>query len=739
MKSPVRLFGFISIVCFIVGFILGLMGIKFDWYGLNAYPVITELELARFMWRTGQIDAAIGEYQRVIDLSPSLSKQAYQELTRLLSIEKSGTGWMTRYLAYGTWALPPLFYASGLVFSIFTFGVFLAYRLKRRPMYVILPFQDYSRLGIGENLSQDAADRLRELIWCTEHLESSSHFIAEELEVPSLGMIGEGGAIDSVALLDTALKFAGAPSEFSINRLVTSAQMWLDQPDFFIRGQILKTISGINLSIRIIDGKEHVLKKSWHIEIKESEGSLVTQVIDDVIFVLLFHLSDKLHTRSWQSLKYLLEGFEYFEIYQENPHQSEYLQAAQETMTKALLYDPTYMIAKYNFGLLCLQAGNYEEARGLFKEASETTSDANFRRLAQFNYGVALFHLSQVWAYKCALEVFNNLLETSDDESLNDLLHSTLALTYSRLGMYDSHEKATNFNMALTEADCILGNNRISKECKANAFAAKGYICVDGGDFPEAINNFTRAVEDNPNNALHLIGLGQAYLKNRQLDRAQEVFARAERLSYGSGFASYKLGEVFRELGEVDKATNAYQRSPRIALAHVNLGKIYLENRELEKALSEFRVATELNKSLTEAWNNIAWTIMETEVEDQELLKFAEQSARRALQLEKNPNQLWHRRAVLARVLLGRKKYERGYVEAKKAVEGAPRNPQAIYYLALSEYYLEHYQEAMVNTKRVLEIDHGDWNLAAKMLVEKIKERISEKLVSSNRQAKSSG
>jgi tetratricopeptide (TPR) repeat protein len=177
-------------------------------------------------------------------------------------------------------------------------------------------------------------------------------------------------------------------------------------------------------------------------------------------------------------------------------------------------------------------------------------------------------------------------------------------------------------------------------------------------------------------------------------------------------------------LEDFDSAIDAYQRAPRLAVAHLALGKVYQlpEYRQLQAALDEFRTAVKLNGRLSDGWVNIAWTVLE--LEDESGLSEAETAARRAVQLEKSKNQYWHRRAVLALCLLRRGKKEVAFQQACKAVELNPRQAQSHYILALCQIELGRPADALESLKKVLELDKkNSWRPKAEKLLKELKEK----------------
>ena len=189
-NSPQRLLLSGFMICILLG-----VGIDFISGNLSRYsPSLPSdnffsngesLSLARYYWRVGKFDKAIEEYQRVIPTLPEENlNSAYEELERLVLLEKSSAGRIVGQIAYYSWSLPPKFYALAGLFGILLI-VLLVYRYtKKTPTFIIQPFSDRTGLHIGNDLPKIAIERIHELVWRAQNLEEVSNLIAENIEIP---------------------------------------------------------------------------------------------------------------------------------------------------------------------------------------------------------------------------------------------------------------------------------------------------------------------------------------------------------------------------------------------------------------------------------------------------------------------------------------------------------------------------------------------------------------------------
>ena len=170
---------------------------------------------------------------------------------------------------------------------------------------------------------------------------------------------------------------------------------------------------------------------------------------------------------------------------------------------------------------------------------------------------------------------------------------------------------------------------------------------------------------------------------------------------------------------EFQQATDLLKQATNVPMARLALGKLIRDDGMLNEALEEFRAATRLNRQLADAWENIAWTILMQEGEEN--LAEAETAARRAVQLEKLPELKCHRYAVLARCLMARNKNDLALKEALKAVQEAPNQPQAHIYLAQIQLKLGMHTKACQSAQHVLKLkSQGEWAIEAEQLLGQI-------------------
>jgi tetratricopeptide (TPR) repeat protein len=139
-----------------------------------------------------------------------------------------------------------------------------------------------------------------------------------------------------------------------------------------------------------------------------------------------------------------------------------------------------------------------------------------------------------------------------------------------------------------------------------------GLIYDKQGDFDKAIDNFTKTIEINPNDADAYYNRGIAYGKKGEFDKAIVDFTKAIEINPKYADAYNNRGMAYRKKGELDKAIADYTKTIEInsndADAYNNRGIAYGKKGEDDKALADFTKAIEINPNLAEAMANLGKT-----------------------------------------------------------------------------------------------------------------------------------
>jgi tetratricopeptide (TPR) repeat protein len=147
------------------------------------------------------------------------------------------------------------------------------------------------------------------------------------------------------------------------------------------------------------------------------------------------------------------------------------------------------------------------------------------------------------------------------------------------------YERAVEINPDFAEAHNNLGV----------AYAGQGRLDDAIGEFEEAIE---KAALDDLNRANVYYNLGLCYVKKGETDEAIKALQEAVNLRDNYAPAHYWLGCAYYAQDELDEAVEEYQQAielePDHADAHFNLGVIYHDQSDLDRALKELRETIEL-------------------------------------------------------------------------------------------------------------------------------------------------
>jgi tetratricopeptide (TPR) repeat protein len=109
--------------------------------------------------------------------------------------------------------------------------------------------------------------------------------------------------------------------------------------------------------------------------------------------------------------------------------------------------------------------------------------------------------------------------------------------------------------------------------------------------------------------------LGEIALQANYLDVAEKAYQKELELKPSSSAALFGLGNVYDERRQYDKSADFFHRfaaaEPNNAAVHMRLGIIAERNHDLQRAISEYQSAINLDSANAVAKNNLAWIYAE--------------------------------------------------------------------------------------------------------------------------------
>ena len=150
----------------------------------------------------------------------------------------------------------------------------------------------------------------------------------------------------------------------------------------------------------------------------------------------------------------------------------------------------------------------------------------------------------------------------------------------------------------------------------ACAYNARGHAYYIKGQYDKAISDFTKAIKLNPRNAEAYNDRGITYDEGKsEYDKAISDFTKAIELNPKDAKAYNNRGNAYVKKGQFDKAisdyTKAIEINPRNATAYYyNRGSVYDEEDQYDKAISDYTKAIELNSRYAYAYKNRGFVYM---------------------------------------------------------------------------------------------------------------------------------
>ncbi|MEM6458273.1 MAG: tetratricopeptide repeat protein [Planctomycetota bacterium] len=152
------------------------------------------------------------------------------------------------------------------------------------------------------------------------------------------------------------------------------------------------------------------------------------------------------------------------------------------------------------------------------------------------------------------------------------------------------------------------GGVRVSPEDRVRA----GELLREAGQLDAALQQFNRALSDNPRSVDAVLGIGSVEHARLQYERARDTYRRAAGMDATRFEPRYYLGLMQQVLGETGEAIDEYrvalQLNPDDPATHRDLATAYLQVGRPDFALNHAERAVELTPGSQAAWCNLAAT-----------------------------------------------------------------------------------------------------------------------------------
>jgi tetratricopeptide (TPR) repeat protein len=133
----------------------------------------------------------------------------------------------------------------------------------------------------------------------------------------------------------------------------------------------------------------------------------------------------------------------------------------------------------------------------------------------------------------------------------------------------------------------------------------RGIAQYKKGDYDQAIANYTRAIEINPNYAKAYFYRGLAYQDKGDYDRAIADYTKAIEINPKLDIAYNNRGLAYQDKGDYDRAiadyTKAIEINPKFDVAYYNRGSTYYKKGDHHRGIYDMQMACKLgNKNACE-------------------------------------------------------------------------------------------------------------------------------------------
>jgi len=143
---------------------------------------------------------------------------------------------------------------------------------------------------------------------------------------------------------------------------------------------------------------------------------------------------------------------------------------------------------------------------------------------------------------------------------------------------------------------------------EANAHKERGATYTMEGKYDKAIEEFSKAISFDPNDAETYIGRGFIYRRKGQYDKAIEDFNIAVKLDPKATDAYMNRGHCYVDKGQNEKAIGDFSKTitlnPNLSEAYNNRGLAYRKSGNNKKAIEDYNKAIAIDPKNGEAYNN---------------------------------------------------------------------------------------------------------------------------------------
>ncbi len=153
-------------------------------------------------------------------------------------------------------------------------------------------------------------------------------------------------------------------------------------------------------------------------------------------------------------------------------------------------------------------------------------------------------------------------------------------------------------------------------------------------DLPTVIAEMEKKCKQSPNNVVAFHHLGLVYMKAGRIDDAVKSLEKCIEIDDQANQPMINLGAIYFGQGNLEKAQELNEMAIAVqpdtsAQAYANLGLIWQQRNEMDKAIASYEKAIQYDPKLATVWMNLT-SVLTMKGEDERALK----SAQKAVELE---------------------------------------------------------------------------------------------------------
>ncbi len=226
-----------------------------------------------------------------------------------------------------------------------------------------------------------------------------------------------------------------------------------------------------------------------------------------------------------------------------------------------------------------------------------------------------------------------------------------------------------------------------------------GYALFQKGSVDEAMVQYQKALQINPDSAEAHNNLGNALLQKGNVDEAIAQYQKALEVKPDYAEAHYNLGNALLQKGNVDEAMAQYQKAlevkPDYAEAHYNLGNALLQKGNVDEAMAQYQKALEIKPDYAEAHCNLGSALLKMGQVDEAMVQY-----QKALEITPDSAPVYNN---LGNALLQKGKVDEAIAHFQKALEITPDYAEAHVNLRTALLQKEREDEALAQYQKALQ------------------------------------